>query len=158
MTRSDALLYLRATAINALFLDCGRVTTDSSQGYGPVIDRAMLMLGVPYKDLHADITIAVGTEAAMMSALVYYSYELLLPIYAMRVDYQVDAPLTDVKAGRQFDHMLLAKKHALDDLTSYGFGPGSAGFYRVNLDFLELNDERGIEYGTTRTHLGFPEQ
>lgn len=160
MDRADALTYLRSTEVNALFAGAGRTLDDAPSGYGPVIDRAMLTLGLTRRQIDDDATpVADGLELPLMAALEYFAYTIVLPFYELQVDAQVDAPLTDVKLGRRFDHIIIAKKHALDEMAQHGFGPGSASFHRWNLDFLELNDaERGLEYGTTRQYLGFPTQ
>jgi hypothetical protein len=72
------------------------------------------------------------------------AYDMVLPLYALKFDQQVDQPLTNLKANQMYLNLAKERNRKWAIAAQYGFGPGSLTLVRVNLDFNEAKS--GAEY------------
>lgn len=134
-SRADGLAYLNAR-LDAAYTQAQRLTTDTTQGYGPAIDAALLMVGATTAEL-STYDVPASMVPAYQAALRYQAWDLVLNDLAMMVDQQVDAPLTNIKASQAYKQAKERRNEAMSDLNAFGLGVSSVNWIRWNLDFLE---------------------
>lgn len=146
MSRADALVYL-SSRMNSVFEQAQRTTTDTSDGYAPAIDAALLMVGATRTDDLSTYTVPSESIAAFQSALRYQAWDIALDSLAMIVDQQVDAPLTNIKASQAYRNAKERRSEALADLAAFGLGPSQVNWIRWNLDHLEPAGSSSRQWG-----------
>lgn len=140
MTRTDVFNLAKNNGLDVLMTQAGRVTTDTSGGYAPAIDRALAVyrVGRPDAVLSGD-TVVLDADATCFEIVLRATvYDVVLPSLALQVDTAVDAPLTNAKFSQAYRSIKELRDAAWLNAASCGFGMGgNTGGFKVNLDYLE---------------------
>ncbi len=135
MDRATALSYL-SNEFSEQLSDTGMVATDTSNGFGPVIDNSLRECGYsriqwPTADV-PDIS-----EGRYVAFLEFYALRRFSKLLAQNINIGTNG--TNVSLKGAFDNVKSLLDAATAHVKLYGFG-GTSGWLRINLDFIENED------------------
>lgn len=143
--RAEAVAYLNSLAMGNVYALVGRTTDDTVTGYKPVLDAAMRKIGIAASAFAQDDVVGAEDEEAFDALTQWLAYELILPLYALLVDQQVDQPLTNIKAGQMYLNLSKERERARAAVVALGYGPSSFAFVRWNTDWREEGAEAYLD-------------
>lgn len=148
--RTQALSYLNRSGMDAVLVKVGRTNEDTDQGYGFVIDAALRRIGIPSIQFETDDIVPDDKEELFLALATALSYDMVLPLYALLVDQQVDQPLTMVKASQAYANLAKERTNAWSYCGTLGYGAGSLYLGRFTTDW----QEPGLRHGGYADYYG----
>lgn len=149
MNRQEALLFLKPR-FDSLMLGAGRGCADDPDGYGPALDAAFQRYLISEGLSGNVMTTVVANEdtPGFCALLTAYTYDLLLPLYAVMADVSVDAPLTNVKFSQVYRQLKDLRDQAWQDASDYGYlADINADGFVLTLTHNEPCDSYSREFG-----------